>query len=327
MRAGIIAFSARGEALAQRIRDYFASQGDSAEALRCPTGGLTAWTQAHFGQDDALIFVSSCGIAVRAVAPFVRSKLTDPAVVVVDERGSFAIPMLSGHIGGANALALEIAEFLQATPVVTTATDINGLFAVDVWAKKQDFTIVNPHRIKRVSGKLLAGENVALRSDFPIAGELPKGIILSDGACDIRISCCPEDTDALHLVPKIAALGIGCRKGTPQDTLEAAFAAFPVHPAAVKQVCSIDLKAQEPGLLAFCQNHGFPFVTFSAEALSRVPGEFTASGFVRSVTGVDNVCERSAVLGSGGNLIVPKTAGNGVTMALAVQQYTVKMEG
>ena len=330
MKAAILAFSAQGEALGARLAAFLESRGDAASLTRCESGGLAAWTEAHFSDSDALVFIGSCGIAVRAVVPFVQSKLSDPAVVVVDECGVFAVPLLSGHLGGANKLAEEIAAHLHAIPVVTTATDRNGLFAVDTWAKEQGLHIANPEKIKAVSGKLLAGRTVRLRSSIPVRGRLPAGVLLSDEDCDIHIT--PRrysSTDALHLVPPVLTLGVGCKRGIPAEKLEQSFRTFledaDCHPAAVRQVCSIDLKAKESGLLEFCKAHALPFFTYSAEALSRIRGEFSNSDFVQSVTGVDCVCERSALLGGGADarLICGKRVLGGVTMALAQKPYSV----
>lgn len=324
MNIGILAFSARGADLAERIKRGL--QNDTISTSRCESGGLHSWTEEHFHKEDALIFVSSCGIAVRAVAPFIQSKVSDPAVVVVDEKGGFSIALLSGHLGGANALAQRVGASIGARPVITTATDVNGLFAVDVWAKQQGMTICNPAGIKKVSSKLVAGETVLVRSDFPVVGKLPGGLVLTDGECDMEITWNPRG-DCLHLIPRALTLGVGCKKGTPESEIKAALDRLPIHPAAISKVCSIDLKAAEPGLLAFCQSLGVPLVTYTAEELSKVPGAYTSSSFVRAVTGVDNVCERSAVKGSGGMLLIPKTAANGVTMAVALEDYTVNMEG
>ena len=119
---------------------------------------------------------------------------------------------------------------------------------------------------------------------------------------------------------------VGCRRGTSQSALEWAFAELldenRLNSLAFCKVCSIDLKRDEPGLATFCQDHGFAFETFPARALRSVEGEFSPSAFVQSVTGVDNVCERSAVLGSGGALIVKKRAGEGVTMAAALAPFS-----
>lgn len=333
MRIEILSFSARGKALGERLAAWFAQRGDQARASRCKPGGLAPWTAEHFGA-DGLIFVGSCGIAVRAIAPYVTSKVQDPAVVVVDELGTFSVSLLSGHLGGANRLAEEVARAVDATPVITTATDRNGLLAVDSWARDQGLAIANPEHIKKVSARLLAGEKIKLYSEIPLEGRLPHGVSLTETPGDVIIShrTLPETT-ALHLVPPVLTLGVGCRKGISQEALEESFTAFVqeshCHPAGVKQVCTIDLKAQEKGLLAFCRNHGFPLVTYQAEDLLAVPGTFTESAFVKSITGVDNVCERSALLGSGpkGRILRGKTIYPGITMALAIEPGTFTLEG
>lgn len=139
----------------------------------------------------------------------------------------------------------------------------------------------------------------------------------------------PGCEKALRLIPPIVTLGVGCKKGIGPKAIEHAFEQTlkkaNCHPLAVVRVCSIDLKAQEPGILEFCRSRALPFKTFSAQELAAVPGSYAASAFVNRVTGVDNVCERSAVLGSkdGGRLLAGKNAENGVTMALAVSPYTI----
>ena len=324
-RAGsaYLAFTARGEALARRLAEAL-----SGSVSRC--GGevtLKGWTAEHFAQNEALIFVGAVGIAVRAVAPYCKSKASDPAVVAVDEGGQFAVPLLSGHLGGANALARALAEVCGAVPVITTATDVNGLFAVDLWAKAQGCTLLEPERIKRVSGALLAGQTVRYWSAWPVAGEAPAGVERAETpeAVDFALTLTPEG-GALHLVPPIGVLGIGCRRGTTAERLEEAFSAFcassGLSPAAVSAAASIDLKKDERGLAQFCEAHGWPITFYSADQLRAVPGQFTPSAFVAGVTGVDNVCERAAAKASGGALLLPKTAGGGVTLALAVRPFS-----
>ena len=145
------------------------------------------------------------------------------------------------------------------------------------------------------------------------------------GAFDFELTVHSADAGALRLVPRIAVLGVGCRRGIGQQAMEEAFAALLAQSGlcaeAFYKVCSIDLKRDEPGLRAFCAAHGFAFETFSAAQLAAVEGRFSSSGFVQSVTGVDNVCERSAVLGSGGTLYCKKQAGGGVTMAAAMAPF------
>ena len=134
-----------------------------------------------------------------------------------------------------------------------------------------------------------------------------------------------EITEALHLVPRVGVLGVGCKRGTTADQLEAAFAAFcaahGLAPAGIRGAASIDLKQDEPGLAAFCAAHGWPITFYTARQLQAVEGHFTPSAFVRSVTGVDNVCERAAVCAADGPLQVPKQAGGGVTLALAAKPF------
>ena len=324
MSRAYLAFTANGLALAQRLAQVLPGTVD-----RCGKGGvpLDDWTRQHFAACEALIFVGAAGIAVRAIAPYCRSKASDPAVVVVDECGRFAVPVLSGHLGGANDLARAIGAACGAVPVITTATDVRGVFAVDEWAKHQDCRVLEPERIKRVSGRLLAGQSARFWSDFPVNGTPPEGVTAaaSGSDADFALTLFPRG-EALHLVPRIGVLGIGCRRGTSASQLEEAFAAFCARHALCPQcICaaaSIDLKQQEPGLLAFCAAHGWAVSFYSAAQLNAVPGSFTPSAFVHSVTGVDNVCERAAALASGGAVCIPKQAGDGVTFALAARPFT-----
>ncbi len=322
MTVRLISFTDRGQELGARL----------AEALggvlsRCGQPmALQTWTARAFAEAEALVFIGAAGIAVRAVAPYVRSKASDPAVVVVDETGRFAIPILSGHLGGANALAREIAGILGGTPVITTATDCSGVFAVDLWAKRQGCAVAEPERIKAVSARLLSGGSVTVKSDFPISGSAPQGIVpAASAASDVHVTLTPGDGPALHLIPRIAVLGVGCKRGVSRCALEQALFRLldlaGISPLALSAVSSIDRKAQEPGLLAFCETHGLPLRTFLPEELQRVEGVFSGSDFVKRVTGVDNVCERSAVLCSGGRLLVRKQAAEGITMALALRPF------
>ena len=314
-----LSFTEKGRALALSLA---AALGGEVACTRDGIG-LSDWTAARFPTARALVFVGAAGIAVRAVAPHLVSKASDPAVLALDEGGRFVIPLASGHLGGANALAREIARVSGAAPVITTATDVNGVFAFDDWAREQGLAVADPGRIKAVSAKLLAGESVSVRSAFPIDGVPPEGVTLTgaDGAdvwVDVRAH------DALTLVPKALVLGVGCRRGIAAETLEARFAAFcaerGVLPEAVCAAATIDLKRDERGLSDFCLSHGWEPAYYSARELAAVEGSFAASAFVEKTAGVDNVCERAAVLCAGGRLLIGKTAGEGVTFALAERE-------
>ena len=240
-----------------------------------------------------------------------------------DEGGRYAIPLLSGHIGGCNRIALWAGEILGAQPILTTATDGRGLFAVDTWATRQGLSILNPKAVKTVSSRLLDGKEVVLWSDFSWKGNLPQGVVQGEkGPCHIRITGQQGDWgEALVLCPPMVTAGIGCRKGTPEERIhkavDNALCQAGLYPQSLGRVASIDLKKEEPGLVAFCQSRGGFFVTYSSEELAALEGDFTPSAFVQKVTGVNNVCERAALM-EGGRLILHKQAGEGVTVALSL---------
>jgi len=219
-----------------------------------------------------------------------------------------------------------VAAVCGAEPVITTATDVNGVFAVDQWARYQNCRVANPEKIKQVSAGLLAGGTMGVYSPWMIRGEVPQGLRLTGPEdCQICLDVRCASTSALWLVPRILVLGLGCRKGTSREALEQAFSALleqtGIGEQGITMVASIDLKREEPGIVEFCRGHGWQYETFSKTELEAVPGVFTASDFVKQVTGVDNVCERSAVLASGGVLVQRKVAADGITMALAQRPY------
>ena len=306
MSTEIAAFTERGITLASRLAEFLGGRVNvparfAREGVSVIDGTLCDWAGRNW--EGALVFVGACGIAVRAIAPHVTSKLHDPAVIVVDEAGKFVIPVLSGHIGGANELARRIAGFLDAQAVITTATDINSLPAVDEWAVKNDCAIQNPEAVKHISGALLDGHSVG-----------------------VAVTC--EDIPApfpvtLWLRPRVLVLGAGCNRGTNPAEFEESALDFlkgaGVSVLSLRALASIDLKKDEPAMKAFAEKHGVPFLTFGADELQALQGKFTASETVRHFTGTDNVCERSAVLaaGEGAVLVRNKCVYNGVTFALA----------
>ncbi len=323
MKTAYVAFTDRGMALARRMA---AALGG--EPWRCGVGmSLDEWTRQQFEGSDALVFVGAAGIAVRAAAPYLKSKSEDPAVVVVDEAGQYAVPILGGHLGGANELAGRIAQVLGGRCVLTTATDVRGVFEADTWARQQGLLIKDLSKVKAVSSALLGGETVPFCSDFPISGEIPDGLVPgSKETCGIRISARPCRSGALQLVPRTLVIGIGCRRGTGADKIRRFFEDLMEQagylPEAVGLVTSIDLKKDEPGIRAFAESLNVPFETFPAETLNAAPGDFSASGFVKKITGTDNVCERSLVC-SGAAPVCAKQARDGITLAVGERPCTL----
>ena len=295
---------------------------------------LSEWTKDAFANRRALIFVGAMGIAVRTIAPYIKSKLTDSPVIVVDEKGQFVIPILSGHVGGANELAHKIAEHLGAVAVITTATDINDVFAVDVFAVKNGLEILNKKGIQAVSSKILEGERATISFPLEKSRKLPQELIYIDYPPKINVDIIISEDDELlkkatfPLRPKKKILGIGCKKGKSCEDIEELVDECGVDMNQIYAVASIDIKKNETGIIQFSNKYRIEFLTYTKEELMRIEGDFSASEFVNSTVGVDNVCERSALLcaGKNGRILQKKTAKNGVTLAVAERDWEIDFE-
>lgn len=352
---------------------------------------VKACVDTYFGQVDAIVFVTASGIAVRSVAEHLAHKSEDPAIVCMDECGKHVISLVSGHAGGANALTQMLADVIWATPVITTATDVEGSFSIDDYAREHNLVVTDWTKAKAISAEVLAtgAEPVWIEEPAVTQGEekraceirkeqkstgIDVGKMENDGCknevdgcengidgCKNRVDGCgnrinvqrlqigshqvvitPQDVSVdvqtLQLIPRCIVAGVGCKKGIPADKIEHAvqdaFAKAGLRMEALCAVVSINLKKEEAGLLEFCETRNVPFETYAAEELQAVPGTYSASEFVSGVTGVDNVCERSAVkyasehgMNQGeqllgrqakhGELLLRKQAYGGVTVALA----------
>lgn len=335
MKAGIVCFTNRGYETAEKIKIALDQMGFSWE-IRKKEKPLKQWTKEAFEKDDAIVFVSATGIAVRTIGPFLKSKTEDPAVLVVDDGGNFVISLVSGHIGGANELAEKIAKKIEATPVVTTSTDVNCKFSVDTWAKKQGLFIENIKAVKDISMALVNGEEVGIRGDMNLKIEVHQ-VKEEKQPLGINISWYNKKffQKELKLVPQWLTLGIGCRRNTPVEKIDKFVSQIlkenDICKKAIEKVASIDLKKDEKGILEFCRINGWPFETYSVEELKSAKGEFSYSQFVEKVTGVDNVCQRAAVLGATigdipGKTIVKKTSRDGVTVSIAVKEASLNVK-
>ncbi len=321
MKIAAIAFTKNGGRIVKMLASEFGAKGyiiskhhtDGLEDF----DNLSGLVKDIFGKYNALIFVGACGIAVRAVAPYIKDKSKDPAVVVVDEKGDFAIPVLSGHIGGANDLAKRIAALTNGTAVITTATDINDKFSVDTFAVKNNLHIGDTKLIKEISSRVLEGQKIGLYNDYELKN-IPD--CFTDTA---EAGICISDEDkkpfriTLNLQPKNAVLGIGCKKDC-ENVEESILAFLKVNSVSVNSlfaVATVDIKKDEQGIVDFCEKYDLPLLTFSADLLKDIEGDFTSSEFVKKTVGVDNVCER-AVCAAGAELTERKTALNGTALAL-----------
>lgn len=232
MKLAVISFTERGSRLNAAVTELLSRQGYDCQSCTmsryAEKYGLSAldvpvkeWTGRMFASVDAILFIGATGIAVRSIAPYLEHKTKDAAVVVMDEKGVFVISLLSGHIGGANDLAGTLANLTGAIPVITTATDVNGRFAVDVFARKNQLYITSMERAKQISAEVLDEKKIGFYSDFPVIGSIPEELEVWEeqkvfaGACGICISLQEEKKpykQTATLVPRIVSLGIGCKR-------------------------------------------------------------------------------------------------------------------
>lgn len=289
-----------------------------------------------YNQYDAFILIMATGIAFRTFAPYAESKYKDPALVVMDEKGQFAISLLSGHLGGANDLALELENKLGSKAVITTATDVNQKIAFDMVAKKNHLIIENPQSLAGISSAVVNGEKVALFCNYNINTPLPpyiteyreaeakKAVFITNRILDFPT----ENT--LILRPKNLVLGMGCRKNTTQEKLTQALEEFMRNkgfsPLSLRGVASIDLKKDEQGLIRLCEDRKLPFLTFSSEKLANYQPPNSGSDFVYEITGTTSVAEAAAwTAGKNGKILVPKTIVNGITFSLAEDETFIEL--
>lgn len=291
---------------------------------------LSGTVKDQFHRFDCHVFVCSTGIAVRIIAPLLASKLTDPAVVVVDDRGCHAVSLVSGHIGHANQYTRQIAHLLGATPVITTATDVNHLPAIDLVADVLNLFIETPGTIKTINMAFLENKKIGLHDPLNLIRPQIPGLWTEAAPpghprvfCDWRVT--PVSREALVLRPRVLAVGIGCNRHTrPEAILDfytTALADAGISPHSVFTLATSDIKTDEPGILALAKSLNLPIRFYDKKRLLSVKTIQNPSKMVQKHIGVDSVCEAAAILAShNGTLILPKQKTPDVTLAVAVQK-------
>lgn len=304
---------------------------------------LSAEFSKQFKNYDAHICIFSTGIAVRIAAPLIQSKISDPAVVVVDDQGFHAVSLLSGHLGGANELTVKVAQIIGASPVITTATDVNKLPSIDMVAKSQNLVIENPEMIKKVNMAFLQSEKIMLADPLNLVrpyinekflldidsveqkrGEIKDRVMVvcSDTVLN-RIGSCKVVSDkTLLLRPLSLIAGIGCNRGTSKaELIELLISSFKDHNLSVKSLAAVAttaLKQDETGLLELADELGKPIKFYSSDELNSVETIENPSDMVEKHIGVKSVCEAAAILAAhNGHLIVPKIKKGNATIAVA----------
>lgn len=307
-----------GLALADRLRDLY------------PDIKITKYSAAalagSWATEKGLIFIMAAGIIIRGIAPLIRDKRTDPGVVMLDDKGRFAVSLLGGHLGGANRLTSEIAQFLGGRAVITTASDVNNMPALDLWADEHDLVIDGWDLLPGAGTRLVNTGSLKIHSEIQV--ELPDEFVETGDPCDAdvlitnkKVAALPEDP-RLYLRPKNLAVGIGCNSGTSGEEIERAVTkVFDEHNLSFLSagtLATIDLKAGEPGLLDFAGKHGLGIATYTPDELNRVRGP-EKSEVVFKATGAYAVAEAAALIASGesGRLIVRKQKIGNLTLAVA----------
>jgi len=343
-KIAIYALTPQGASLGQRIGydldgDLFLPTRLSDSHKGRPFDRLMDVVAGNFSSYDGHIFIAATGIVVRAIAPLLKSKDKDPAVVVLDQDGRHVISLLSGHLGGANEMAQMVARSIGGQAVITTATDSAGLPSFDLLAKKRGLAIANLSGVRHVNMALLTGDPVQILDPEDRLG-LRKG-----GAVEFSIqwretesewiSGCPgvwvtwkntfpdQGEERLVLHPRCLVAGIGCNRGTgDQEILDFIKATFKENDLALESlsmVTSIEAKRDEEGLLKAARALGVSSHFFAPEEIESIEVPHP-SGVVKKHMGVSSVCEATALLKTeGGRLLVPKTKSRNVTLAVALE--------
>lgn len=349
MQIAVFVLNEQGEAIAERLANELDHQvlieknmDETQEALSFKQRVARRWEQV-----DGLIFIAATGIVVRTIAPLLKGKAVDPAVVVIDATGQHVISLLSGHLGGANRLTKEVAEVLGAIPVITTATDVLGKTSVEDWAGKLGLKVANPEGLVKINGALVRDETITVYTELPVS-ELAK-YPLNPGKTILKPlaqldSSPPKERRGAHgpslaitreqvgvsqvdleLVAPSLVVGIGCRRGTGKEVIrqlvQETFQEKGWPLAAINELVSVTQKRDEEGLLALARELKVPIRFFEPEELQIVMEaipQLEKSSFVEEKIGVGAVCEPAAILGSQwGQLVVRKRTFRGVTLAVA----------
>ncbi len=318
MKIAILAITTGGQALATRLADKLTDATVLDTGEKFSTALATAWPR-----HDAFICIMASGIVVRALAPLLADKKTDPCVVVMDEQGSFAISLLSGHLGGGNELARQIAAMSGGQAVITTASDVLGRTALDIWARDHGLQVADKGLFTAAMASLVNKGSLQVYTEIELPS-WPVDFIMTGDAnqADLIISPRSEVSGHQpHLHPRNLVAGMGCNRGTRAPAFAKALTELCEREnlalAAFRNLASIDLKNDEKGLLEFARQNRYPIVFYSKEQLNRIPG-LTPSAAVLKATGAQGVAEPAALLSSGGGqLIIGKQKWQDVTIAVA----------
>jgi cobalamin biosynthesis protein CbiG len=322
-----------GRKLALRIRTLLSD----ARVLKFTSVRAVHELPLYWNECKGLIFIMATGIVVRSIASLMQDKRTDPAVLVLDEQGEFVISLLSGHIGGANALTGQIADYLGARAVITTASDVQGKIALDLWAAEHNLFVEDNGKLRDLSAKIVNGGTVRVFSELTFRPKtVPDEFRIIDAAeqADVIISSRMLESNALFLRPRNLIVGIGCNRGTHKDEIAAVVAEIMMKKKlslhSIKSVASIDLKKNEKGLLAYARENRLTIAFFSKDDLNHAASKhkLTRSKAALAATGAAAVAEPAALMAArtvsdNYSLIEAKQKRGNVTLAIAKAEFSL----
>jgi len=275
--------------------------------------GFKEGVEKIFSRYDTLLFIMASGIVVRTIAPLIKSKDTDPGILVMDENSNFVTSLLSGHLGGANEAAKKIGKLADAVPVISTASDVSGKIAVDTIAMKIGARLESLESAKKVTSLIVAGKSVDLKVPQNIGGDNPSGVVVVSNAKNIEVS---------QIIPENIVVGIGCRRDTPTEsimtTLREVFERLNLHMKSIRILATVDVKKDEKGLIDAGRFLGKKIVIIDRDEIKKVEDRFITSEFVRKTIGVGAVSGPVALLASGrdGEFLIEKYMRDGVTISV-----------
>lgn len=326
MRVGLLAITSGGHSLAEKL----ASVLDHASILAKNEGDKVADILRHnWGEYDGFICIMATGIVVRSIAPLLKDKKTDPCVIVCDQHGKHAISLLSGHLGGGNALASNVARVTGGQAVITTASDTLGLVALDLWAKECRLSLPNREDLTRISTELVNSGSLLCYSDVEISS-LPKGLKRCEDPAQAQVLVSHKiykDAQSVQFYPKNLVIGTGCNRGTPASEFEEAlaelFSDLQLSKNSIKNLASIDKKNDEVGLLAFAENNNWSIDFYDKTTINSQNNVEISLAALKAV-GAIGVAEPASLLSAKSNLLLSrKRKWKNITMAVAQVPFSL----
>ena len=284
--------------------------------------GLQNFFEKNLLKYDTFLFITATGIAVRTIAPFIKSKDKDPAVLTMDEEGNFIISLLSGHLGGANEAAKILGEITGAVPVISTASDVSGKIAVDTIAMKINGKLESLESAKKVTSLIVAGKEVNIKVPENMENENPQGVILISNRKNIEIA---------KIIPQNIVVGIGCKKNKEAekiiDAVKDSFEKLNLCEESIRVFATVDIKENEAGIIGTAEYFGKELKIVSREDIQKIENNFETSQFVKKSIGVGAVSAPCAfIAGKGrGKFLAEKLKYEGITISI-FEEETKKNE-